>query len=152
MNDFDYTRDFDFTRIAVERAKVACPVRADFVMRSLTVVDAMDPYLKSIEGYVLRHEVGRKSVPHVVTATVDFEEWESWWQHTKAVHFPTLSRWMRRPPRQRIVTKTERRKVVIDITSYNTFPDARIEYPRELSGPYEIIIPKQVIATAEYPA
>jgi len=66
-------------------------------------------------------------------AHVEAVEWESWWQHTKAVHFPTISRWLGRPPRHRIVDHddydhaidTQESKVVIRAV----YPSTNIAVP-----------------------
>lgn len=76
-----------------------------------------------LTSHVLGHKV--ETIDH----PVHYEEWASWWQHTKAVLFPTFSRWMRRPPRRvgRTITTT--------IDKYLTFPEATIAYPPELRNP-----------------
>jgi hypothetical protein len=62
------------------------------------------------------------------TTKVSHEEYASWWQHTKAVHFPTLSRWLDRPPRMRTVEQTA--SVTVNFRQWVTFPEADI-YPTE---------------------
>lgn len=58
-----------------------------------------------------------------------YETYASWWQHTKAVHFPTFSRWLNRHPRMQthIVTRDVR------ITDLVTFPEMPV-YPSQM-GP-----------------
>jgi hypothetical protein len=56
----------------------------------------------------------------------------SWWQHTKIVAFPTLSRWLRRPPR------TRRDSAVVTADTFATFPQATVPYPERL-GPMRIV-------------
>lgn len=51
---------------------------------------------------------------------------ESWWQHTKAVHFPTFSRWLRRPPRY------TREEVLVEVKSFASFPEQTMHYPESL--------------------
>ena len=63
-----------------------------------------------------------------VTKTFSYETFGSWWQHTKAVAFPTFSAWMRRPPRM------QRHQVTVNVRNWATFPQATIPYPKEL-GP-----------------
>lgn len=68
--------------------------------------------------------------PSHYTFSLDFDHYASWWQACKAVHFPTLSRWTRRPPRLATTTKTR----VIQAKNYATFPENTRVYPEEL-GP-----------------
>lgn len=84
----------------------------------------------SLQAYVAADQV----VDEEVSATETYEEWASWWQHTKAVHFPTLSRWLRREPRQvtRTVTATWQAQ------GFWAFPDASV-YPVELGRPVRMM-------------
>lgn len=61
----------------------------------------------------------------------------TWWQHTKAVHFPTFSRWLRRPPRY------VHEEVVVEVQSFATFPESTISYPKELGADRKVQIVTQ---------
>lgn len=62
------------------------------------------------------------------STTVVFEQPASWWQHTKARHLPTFSRWLRRPPRYERIERT------VAFTEFALFPYADVAIPPEL-GP-----------------
>lgn len=89
----------------------------------------MGDLVASLQAYVAADQV----IDEIVTAHASVDEWASWWQHTKASLFPTLSRWLRRPPR-----KTSR-LVSVDFHAEGlwAFPDADI-YPVQLGAPIKI--------------
>jgi len=90
-----------FSEAALSRHQLAGLQRAQVV----TVLDHMSDHLiVQLRGYLLSEPVAYRKVTE--TVDVEFSKWESWWQHTKAVHFPTISKWTRREPRKRVVTKT----------------------------------------------
>lgn len=60
----------------------------------------------------------------------------SWWQHTKLVHFPTLSRWLRRPPRM----TRDKVTVTVDVRSFAAFPESSLVYPTEFGRPTRVQI------------
>lgn len=74
--------------------------------------------LYELSAYVL----GRRRKPIMHTMVMTMTEHTSWWQHTKEVHFPTISKWIRRPPRKRMVQKTE----TMEVKVWETFPEADI--------------------------
>lgn len=84
----------------------------------------------SLSTHVLADQIANETV--VVDRWVEVETWESWWQHTKAVHFPTISRWLRRDPRQHLA----RTKVSVEFNHkrFYTFPESKT-YPHELGKP-----------------
>lgn len=79
-------------------------------------------WMLTLRAQLLAKEAG------TVVKTVSFthEEWASWWQHTKAVHFPTISGWLHRPPRRTFKVATQK----VSFTEWHVFP----EYP-EVLGP-----------------
>lgn len=79
-----------------------------------------------LSGYML--------ADHLATdETVVFKDFPaSWWQHTKAIHFPTISRWLRRPAR------FTRQTATVTVDSFATFPEATIPYPDSL-GPLRML-------------
>ena len=80
----------------------------------------------SLSSFVLSDKLETKKVVREVTVP------ETWWQHTKMVHFPTFSKWMRRPPRMRTHTLT------VDVENEVAFPQAKVRYPRELGKPVRL--------------
>jgi hypothetical protein len=54
----------------------------------------------------------------------------TWWQHTKLVHFPTFSRWLRRPVRYKTLEKR------VSVRSLATFPENSLRYPPSLGRVY----------------
>lgn len=93
-------------------------------------VDIMANHLIfELSTYVLADRVDREVVSREIEFT--WEEYESWWQHTKATLFPTISRWIRRPPRK--VWHQEKRRASWVVDRWVTFPDASI-YPPEFGS------------------
>jgi hypothetical protein len=92
-----------------------------------------DALVVEMTTHVLADKVLDEKVPF--TVWVHVEEWASWWQHTKGIHFPTFSRWLRRPPRR--ITRRVSRTVEIVVREYVTFPDADVYPipPRNLGKP-----------------
>lgn len=89
--------------------------------------DVVRGLIVEMDTYVLADRIADETI----TSDVFYREWASWWQHTKAVHFPTLSRWLRRPPRQvqRRLTHTFR------VRQWVSFPEAQILYPENFGKP-----------------
>lgn len=87
-----------------------------------------------LSGYVLADQLA--SCDHVVTLYVDRSEFESWWQHTKLLLFPTFSRWLRRPPRRREWTDTYRKTV--NVRNYCTFPEYNRVLPDDFGRHFRV--------------
>ncbi|HYF45466.1 MAG TPA: hypothetical protein VD926_04600, partial [Acidimicrobiales bacterium] len=97
----------------------------------------------SLRAYVLADHLASRAFPVDITCDIAVDQWASWWQHTKVVHFPTLSRWLRRPPRQVQETRTVTGQKWVDVQSYAAFPDAAI-YPPDL-GPVHVLQRTEVV-------
>lgn len=77
----------------------------------------------SLTTFVLTDRLGPEKV------TREAKVPETWWQHTKLVHFPTFSKWLRRPPRMRTIELT------VNVEDTVLFPHAERTYPSELGKP-----------------
>jgi hypothetical protein len=101
----------------------------------IIIEQALDELVVSLQAFVaVEHLTGTE-----VTRTVGFhhtmETYASWWQHTKAVHFPTISRWLRRPPRMVKHIHEERRRVTIVHEQYAAYPEANLpQRPEDVFG------------------
>lgn len=96
----------------------------NYVVRNAEPRVWIEPETKDLVMTLASHVLAERLEPSETTVTFDVPA--SWWQHTKAVLFPTLSRWIRRPPRIR----QERR--VVTAANFATFPECRRDYPKEL--------------------
>jgi hypothetical protein len=83
-----------------------------------------DKMVVGLSTYVLTDRLDRQ------TLTRTTEVPDTWWQHTKLVHFPTFSRWLRRPPRMRTITLS------VEVEPQVMFPEAN--YPRQLGRPVRV--------------
>lgn len=118
------------TEFALDLRKVAAMVESsDVWLHDVRVDQATDfitgKLIHRITGYILADHLASDRQ----SAFRDFPA--SWWQHTKAAHFPTVSRWLRRPPRY------VRDTVTFTVDTSAVFPQASVPYPLAL-GPVRI--------------
>lgn len=135
MTDLSSVQRVAASRLALEmrKAQVSAHLPQAVIEQSHLDVESqvageVEGLLVSMTTYVLSEHLTGEWVGREVTWSHEWEEWASWWQHTKAVHFPTLARWLRRPPRRCTRVYEERRYVQIHHDRYRTFPDANL-YP-----------------------
>lgn len=134
MNLSDETLNVNQLQLSLLRVNKSVEV-SPAVMRQSTLTierlwhDITENLIVTLNTHVLADQL----VDEEVVIPVRHYEYESWWQHTKAVHFPTFSRWLKSPPRMR--------QVVLDVTvhprQWMTFPEADL-YPVELDKPVEV--------------
>lgn len=113
------------SRVGISESVLRSAVRVEDVM-----ADALGNLTMSLNAVVLADKVADETV--TVDRWVTYEAFDSWWQHTKAVHFPTLSGWLRRPPRQ-----SEHRlhvAVTFEARRFIGYPDATLAVPDDRFG------------------
>jgi hypothetical protein len=111
----------EWQRVASSHAIGAATLREAELHQFFDVVT--DSLVHGLTTFVLTEQLPPKEV------TKEVEVPETWWQHTKLVHFPTFSRWLRRPPRFRTIT------MHVEVEGMLTFPHSNLVYPKKLGKP-----------------
>jgi hypothetical protein len=101
---------FEFLGVAVQER--LSPV----VLQHQEFVEYMDHALDSMVWQIRGYVLGQRRKP--ITFTSTYWTYASWWQHTKAVHFPTLSNWLNRQPRM------VEHRIDHDVMPWVTYPEA----------------------------
>lgn len=119
------------THLVLERLHVTSEHRvSSYVLRQARLETMSDVVTGDLIARLTSHVLGDRMEPS--TTTVCFDVYASWWQHTKAVHFPTFSRWLNRWPTHKRMCQT------VTAENFATFPECRTDYPPDLGRPVRL--------------